>query len=170
MDKASFDNLKKEWTLENIKDEQLTLEEVDAKQSLCIRQCQDTFVRVTGKVSHILLLNCKKVGVVFDSVVTSFEIMRCNSVEIQAMTEVKMISVERSEEVTLYINKESVDALKIVTNNSSQVAVTVPRPDPENKDEDIMVSKSIPEQFVTSIDKGTGELNTKTIDRVNDFF
>ena len=44
-DKANYDNLKKEWTLENVKDEQLTLEEIDAKQSLCIRQCQDTFVR-----------------------------------------------------------------------------------------------------------------------------
>ena len=99
MDKAKYDDLKKEWTLENIKDEQLTLEEIDAKQSLCISQCQDTFVRVTGKVSHILLINCKKVGVVFDSVVASFEVMRCNSVEIQVSN--VRLTFERFSNLTL---------------------------------------------------------------------
>ena len=55
------------------------------------------------------------------------------------MTDVKLMSVERSEGVTLYINKESVDNVRVVTNNASQVNVVVPRSDPENKDETIMV-------------------------------
>ena len=57
----------------------------------------------------------------------------------QSMTDVKLMSVERSEGVTLYINKESVDNVRVVTNNASQVNVVVPRSDPENKDETIMV-------------------------------
>ena len=83
MDQAKYNELKKEWTVEGIKDSQLTLDGVDAKQSVCIANCQDTFVKIAGKVSHVLLINCKKVGVVFDTVVASFEVMRCNSVEIQ---------------------------------------------------------------------------------------
>jgi len=169
MDQAKYNELKKEWTVEGIKDSQLTLDGVDAKQSVCIANCQDTFVKITGKVSHVLMINCKKVGVVFDTVVASFEVMRCNSVEIQSMTDVKLMSVERSEGVTLYINKESVDNVRVVTNNASQVNVVVPRSDPENKDETIMVSKSVVEQFVTSIDKATGDLVTKPIDRANDY-
>ena len=84
MDQAVFNDQKKEWNVDGVKDGNLTLDQIDEKHAVCISKCQDTFIQIKGKVSHILLLNCKKVGLVFDTVVSSVEIMRCQSVEVQA--------------------------------------------------------------------------------------
>merc|ERR1712079_65336 len=168
MDQAVFNDQKKEWNVDGVKDGNLILDQIDEKHAVCISKCQDTFIQIKGKVSHILLLNCKKVGLVFDTVVSSVEIMRCQSVEVQVMVDASMFSLERSESVTIYLNKESKDKARIVTNNSSLVSVGIPKENPE--DGSLMVDvKSIVEQFVTSINKETGALETKPLDRKNDF-
>ena len=84
------------------------------------------------------------------------------------MVDACMFNLERSESVTIYLNKESKDKARIVTNNSSLVSVGIPKENPE--DGSLMVDvKSIVEQFVTSINKETGALETKPLDRKNDF-
>ena len=83
MEQAVFNDQKKEWSVEGVKDGNITLDQIEEKHAVCISECQDTIVQIKGKVNHILLLNCKKVGLVFDSVVTSVEVMRCQSLKVQ---------------------------------------------------------------------------------------
>ena len=83
MEQAVFNDQKKEWSVEGVKDGNITLDQIEEKHAVCISECQDTIVQIKGKVNHILLLNCKKVGLVFDSVVSSVEVMRCQSLKVQ---------------------------------------------------------------------------------------
>ena len=75
-----------------------------------------------------------------------------------------MFNVERSESVIIYLNKESRDKARIVTNNSSLVSVGIPKYPWDTHDE-----KPIIEQFVTSFNKETGELETHPLNRGGDF-
>ena len=72
------------------------------------------------------------------------------------LVDVNMFNVERSESVIIYLNKESRDKARIVTNNSSLVSVGIPKYPWNTHDE-----KPIIEQFVTSFNKETGELETE---------
>ena len=83
MEQAVFNDQKMEWSVEGVKDGDITLDQIEEKHAVCISECQDTIVQIKGKVNHILLLNCKKVGLVFDSVVSSVEVMRCQSLKVQ---------------------------------------------------------------------------------------
>ena len=72
--------------------------------------------------------SCKKTSVVLDSVVSSVEFVNCQSVQMQVLTKVHTISIDKTDGCQIYLNAGSLD-VSIVTAKSSEMNVLVPKPD-----------------------------------------
>merc|ERR1712071_722044 len=101
-------------------------------------------LKATGKCNNIIIDSCKKVAIVFDTVVSSCEFINCQSVQMQVLGKVPTISVEKTDGCQMFVNKESVN-VEIVTAKSSEMNVMIPVGDD-------FVEQPVPEQFKTTIE------------------
>lgn len=82
----------------------------------------------SGKVNSIVLDSCKKTSIVLDSVVSSVEFVNCQSVQMQVLTKVPTISIDKTDGCQIYLNQASLD-VSIVSAKSSEMNVLVPKAD-----------------------------------------
>lgn len=137
----------KKWEVEYYKNKpDLVIDGAEANQSVYVFKCEGSTVKVNGKCNNIIIDSCKKVAVVFDTVVSSVEFINCQSVQMQVLGKVPTISVEKTDGCQMFINKESV-GVEIVTAKSSEMNVMIPVGD------DFM-EQPVPEQFKTVINGG----------------
>ena len=54
-------------------------------------------LQVNGKVNSIMLDNCKKVGVVFESVVACFEAVNCSGLQVQVTTSCPSLNIDKTD-------------------------------------------------------------------------
>ena len=85
-------------------------------------------VMTPGKVNSIVLDSCKKTSIVLDSVVSSVEFVNCQSVQMQVLTKVPTISIDKTDGCQIYLNQASLD-VSIVSAKSSEMNVLVPKAD-----------------------------------------
>merc|ERR1711962_1711715 len=121
----------------------LVIDGAEANQSVYVFKCEGSTVKVNGKCNNIIIDSCKKVAVVFDTVVSSVEFINCQSVQMQVLGKVPTISVEKTDGCQMFINQESI-GVEIVSAKSSEMNVVIP-------DGDDVVEQPIPEQFKTTI-------------------
>jgi len=135
----------KKWVVEYFKKKpDLVIDGAEPNQSVYIYKCEGSTVKVNGKCNNIIVDSCKKVAVVFETVVSSCEFINCQSVQMQVLGKVPTISVEKCDGCQMFLNKESVN-VEIVTAKSSEMNVMIPVGDD-------FVEQPIPEQFKTVID------------------
>merc|ERR1712226_826672 len=147
----------KKWVVEFMKNNPRGhISQTEPNQTVYIYKCEGTTVKVDGKVNAITLDSCKKVAVVFDTVVSSCDVINCQSVQMQVTGKVATISVEKTDGCQMFINKESV-GVEIVSAKSSEMNVMVPVGDD-------FVEQPIPEQFKTVI--AGGKLKTAATESV----
>jgi adenylyl cyclase-associated protein len=147
----------KRWNVEYFKNKpDIEITELEVNQSVYVFKCEGSTVKVDGKCNNIIIDSCKKVAVVFGSVVSSCEFINCQSVQMQVLGKVPTISVEKTDGCQMFLNKESVGA-EIVTAKSSEMNVMIPVGDD-------FVEQPIPEQFKTLI--AGGKLKTSATESV----
>jgi adenylyl cyclase-associated protein len=100
--------------------------------------------QVTGKVNAISLDGCTRCGLLFDTVVSSCEIVNCKSVEVQCTGTAPTVAIDKTDGCQLYLSADALHA-DITTAKASEVNVIVPG-DSEGDDPK---EAAIPEQFVT---------------------
>ena len=101
-------------------------------------------VVVKGKVNAITLDSCKKMAVVFDSVVAGIETINCSSCTVQVKDLVQTVTVDKCNGTQVILNRESLNC-EIVSAKSSELNVVVPG---ENEGDEFK-EFAIPEQFVS---------------------
>ncbi|XP_073525884.1 uncharacterized protein [Phyllobates terribilis] len=132
----------RKWVVENhIGKKDLVISECDSKQSVYVYGCKDSVLQVQGKVNNITLDKCSKMGIVFQDVVAAFEVVNCNSVEVQSQGSAPTISVDNTSGCQLYLSKESLGA-SITTAKSSEINVLV------SSEEGDWGEHSLPQQYV----------------------
>jgi len=137
----------KKWNVEYFKNNpDIQINDVEPNHSVYVFKCEGSTVKVNGKCNNIIIDGCKKVAVVFNSVVSSCEFINCQSVQMQVLGKVPTISVEKTDGCQMFLNAESVGA-EIVTAKSSEMNVMIPVGDE-------FVEQPIPEQFKTVITGG----------------
>jgi len=147
----------KRWNVEYFKNKpDIEINELEVNQSVYVFKCEGSTIKVNGKCNNIIIDSCKKVAVVFGSVVSSCEFINCQSVQMQVLGKVPTISVEKTDGCQMFLNAESVGA-EIVTAKSSEMNVMIP------VGEDF-VEQPIPEQFKTVI--AEGKLKTSATESV----
>ena len=74
----------KKWAVEYFKgNPNLVVEGTETNQSIYVFRCENSTLKVEGKVNNIVVDGCKKMAVVFDNVVSSCEFINCQSVQMQ---------------------------------------------------------------------------------------
>jgi len=137
----------KRWNVEYFKNKpDIEINELEVNQSVYVFKCEGSTIKINGKCNNIIIDSCKKVAVVFGSVVSSCEFVNCQSVQMQVLGKVPTISVEKTDGCQMFLNSDSIGA-EIVTAKSSEMNVMIPSGDE-------FVEQPIPEQFKTIIDGG----------------
>jgi adenylyl cyclase-associated protein len=134
----------KKWVVEYFKgNNNLSIEDSQTNQSVYMYKCEGSTLKVTGKCNNIIIDSCKKVAVVFDAVVSSCEFINCQSVQMQVISTVPTITVEKTDGCQMFLSKDAL-GVEIVTAKSSEMNVCIPSGDE-------FVEQPLPEQFKTLI-------------------
>ncbi|KAI9021989.1 adenylate cyclase associated N terminal-domain-containing protein [Hyaloraphidium curvatum] len=135
------------WSVENfVGDKEIVVEGVEAKQIVYIYNLQDCTVQVKGKVNAVAIDNCRKTGILLESVVSSVEVVNSKSLQVQVTGKAPTVSVDKTDGFHLFLSAEGLDT-ELLSSKSSEVNVSFP------KGED-WEEKAVPEQFITKIKDG----------------
>ncbi|KAI3509578.1 hypothetical protein L1887_24956 [Cichorium endivia] len=140
----------RKWVVENqigVKD--LSIDECDPRQTIYVFGCKDSLLQVKGKVNNITLDKCTKMGIVFMDVVAAFEIVNCNSVEVQCQGAAPTISIDNTAGCQLYLSRHSLEA-SITTAKATEVNVMVPALDPDAD----LAEHPLPQQYIHTYQDG----------------
>jgi len=134
----------KRWNVEYHKNNKcISIPETEANQSVYIFKCEGSTIQIGGKCNNIILDQCKKTGIVFQSAVSGIEFINCQSVQVQVLGSVPTISVDKTDGCQMFLSKECMD-VNIITAKSSEMNVMIP-----NGEE--FVEQPLPEQFRTTL-------------------
>ncbi|XP_077989965.1 adenylyl cyclase-associated protein 1-like isoform X2 [Glandiceps talaboti] len=103
----------------------IVIETTALKQTVYIYKCNNCTIQVKGKINSITADGCKKTGIALDSLVSSLDIINCQSVQAQVMEKIPTISIDKTDGAQIYLSKESLECT-IVTAKSSAMNVLVP--------------------------------------------
>jgi len=132
----------KKWLVEFFKgNPSLSIDDAQVNQSVYVYKCEGSTLKVSGKCNNIIVDSCKKVAVVFESVLSSIEFINCQSVQMQVTGSVPTISIDKTDGCQMFLSKDSL-GVEIVTAKASEMNVAIP-------DGEDYVEQPIPEQFKT---------------------
>jgi len=127
----------------------LNLEVKDPKQQAYIYNCEGATVQITGKIKSIILDTCTRCNLVFDTAISTCEIVNCKSVQIQVKKTCPSFSIDKTDGCLVYLSKESIPITTFVTSKSSEMNVSWP------DENDEMKEAPIPEQFQHKLVNGS---------------
>ena len=90
-----------------------------------------------------MLDQCKKTGLVFDSVVAGVELVNCQSVQVQIMGSSPTIAVDKTDGCQMFLSADSL-GINIISSKSSEMNVLI-------RKDDEFVEIPVPEQFRTTV-------------------
>jgi len=138
----------RKWFVEYQKNNKnIVIDDTSMDQTVYIFKCEGSVIQVKGKLNNIILDSCKKTSLVFDSLVSSFEVVNCQSAEVQVMGTINSCIIEKTDGCQIYLSKESI-GLEVVTSKSTTMNLLLP------KDDGQYTELPIPEQFKTQIKDG----------------
>ncbi|XP_065166269.1 adenylyl cyclase-associated protein 1 isoform X2 [Atheta coriaria] len=138
----------KKWMIEYQKgNHNLLVEGAEMNNVVYLFKCTDSTVTVKGKINSITLDSCKKTSVVFDSLVSAVEFINCQSVQMQVLSKVPTISIDKTDGCQMYLSNDSLN-VEIVSSKSSEMNVLVPKPNGD------YAEYPIPEQYKTTVVPG----------------
>jgi adenylyl cyclase-associated protein len=121
----------------------LVISDTNKSQTVYAYKCTKCTIKVEGKINAIILDNCKRVAVVFDSVIGTCEFVNCQSIQAQVLGVVPTISVDKTDGCQVFLSKDSLQC-EFITAKSSEMNISVPK-----GDEGDFSEFAIPEQFRT---------------------
>ncbi|KAI3384070.1 hypothetical protein SNEBB_000282 [Seison nebaliae] len=140
----------KKWIVEYVENNNEVIIDVDdMRQNVYIYKCSNSFVKINGKVSNIVIDSCKKTAFCFDSVVSSVEFINCQRCKGQVLVNAPTICFDKTQDCSFYLSK-SHEQTELVTSMISGITVLFP----SKTDENDFVEHPIPEQFKSTISNG----------------
>jgi len=127
----------------------IVLDEVDMKQGAYIYGCNNCTIQIKGKISAVTLDSCKKTALVVENVVSSLDIVNCQTIQCQILGRAPTAVVDKTDGLNLFLSKECLD-IEIFTAKSSELNLSIP---PAKQGGDY-VERPISEQLRTVIVNG----------------
>lgn len=140
-------------TTESVKKESasgvLTVEVSDPKQQVYLYNCHGVTVKVNGeKFKSLILDKCEKCNVVFNTVISSAEVVNCKKIQFQTDGLCPVFTIDKTIGCLIWLSKESAAISSFVSSMSSELNVNFP-------DGVDMKELPIPEQFVHRLVNGS---------------
>mmetsp|Transcript_11063 Transcript_11063/g.20272 ORF Transcript_11063/g.20272 Transcript_11063/m.20272 type:complete len:504 (+) Transcript_11063:77-1588(+) len=130
----------------------------DPKQQVYIYKCQNVTIQITGKLKSVVLDDCTKCGVVFDTAISACEVVNCKSVQVQATNVCPSFAIDKTDGIVIHLTNEAIGTTSFVTSKSSEMNVSWPDDEGEVKE------APIPEQFMHKL------VNGKLTSQVSDLY
>eukprot|EP01111_Echinosteliopsis_oligospora_P006038 TRINITY_DN199_c0_g1_i3.p1 TRINITY_DN199_c0_g1~~TRINITY_DN199_c0_g1_i3.p1 ORF type:complete len:169 (-),score=54.84 TRINITY_DN199_c0_g1_i3:68-574(-) len=149
------------WVVEYVKGAKDVVISIDnPKQRVYIYKANDAAIVIKGKCNSVVVDASIKTAVVFDDIMATTEVVNSKKIQLQANGAVPTIIVDKTNELTIYIQSPSGLKAEIVTSSATEVNVVTPG---KSEDED-PTEQAIPCQFVTTFNGG--KLVTKPVEHV----
>jgi adenylyl cyclase-associated protein len=130
-----------------------TIHVFDSKQKVFISDCHDVSIHLQGyKIKAILIDHCSDLNVIFDTVISSCDVVNCQRIAVQTIGVCPSFAVDKTDDMKVWLTKESMSLSNFVTSKSTGVIVSVPRGDSE--DDCDRKEVSLPEQYVHKFHDG----------------
>jgi len=133
----------------------LPADEIEPKHSVYMYKCEKCTLNIPSKVNGVIIDSGKRLGVVFQDVISGCEIVNSQSINVQSCGKIPNFAVDKASSVQIILSKDSLNA-QVVTSKCDSVNIMFP------KDGD-HAELPVPEQFVTTVTKD-GKLNTTTLE------
>uniref|UniRef100_H2YWX0 C-CAP/cofactor C-like domain-containing protein n=1 Tax=Ciona savignyi TaxID=51511 RepID=H2YWX0_CIOSA len=121
----------------------LKIKDTEMKQTVYMYKCVNSVLTIDEKINSIVLDSCKKVGLVFTSVVSGVELINCQSMTVQCQGQMPTVSIDKTDGCLIYLSNECLDC-EIISAKSSEMNVSIPKEDGD------FVEYPIVEQFRTN--------------------
>lgn len=139
------------WFCENQEDVQLEIPDVQMKQSVYVYKAKNSVITVPTKCKSIQLDSCFKTTIVFNSIVSSLEVVNGKRITIIIQESCPSITIDKTNGCSVVLNEASVkEPPNIVTSLASELNIVVPGKTPE----DDPVEMAVAEQFLTTYKDG----------------
>ena len=149
------------WFIENYSGGQVTInaDELTTKHNVYIYKCDGTLITLPSKCKAICLDSCNKCNLIFESVVSTVEVVNSKNIGIQVNQNAPSVAIDKSASIQVFLTKQAVEALpNFVTSNITAVNVVVPG----KAENDDPIELPIPEQYI-SVFKGPHALVTEHV-------
>ncbi|KAJ1457056.1 adenylate cyclase associated C terminal-domain-containing protein [Pelagophyceae sp. CCMP2097] len=135
------------WMVENQTAEQgvitITIDPNEGtKHTVYICGCYGATIDIKGKCKGVAVDGCAKTNVLFDSCISSLEIVNSKSMKCQSRGLIPSVAIDKTDGICVYLSKESLPVTTFTTSKSSDMQIAFPDEEGE------MVEAPIPEQFV----------------------
>jgi adenylyl cyclase-associated protein len=122
-------------------DGMLKIDITDPKQQVYMYNCDGIALQISGKFKSLILDKCNNCSVVYDTLISSAEMVNCQKIKMQVLGVCPVFTIDKTKNVLVWLSKESVSVSSFTTSLSSEMNVTFP-------DGEDMKELPIPEQFV----------------------
>jgi len=129
----------------------------DPKQQVYLYNCVGISVKVSGKFKALILDKCTKCSVVFDSVISSTEIVNSKKIQLQTTGICPAFAIDKTVGCLIWLSEESASVSTFTSSMSSEMNVSFP-------DGDDQKEAPLPEQFMHKIVGG------KVMSEVSDLY
>ena len=134
----------------------------DPKQQVYLYNCDGITVKINGKFKSLVLDKCEKCSVVYDTVISSAEMVNCKKVQLQVDGICPVFTIDKTINVLVWLSAASAAVTSFTTSLSSEMNVSFP--DGENDDRKEV---PIPEQFVHKLNTSNNTLLSVVSDLYN---
>lgn len=137
------ENQTKESALKESSNGILNVEISDPKQQVYIYNCEEVSIQIkgSGKFKSLILDNCEKVNVQFDTIISGCEIVNSKKIGVQTDGVCPVFTIDKTIGVTLWLSEATYPISNFTTSMSSEMNVNIP-------DGDDRKELPIPEQFI----------------------
>jgi len=120
------------------------------KEQVYIYKCENATIQIKGKLKSVILDSCVKSNLVFESAISSCEVVNCKRIQIQSTGICPSYSIDKTDGCLVYLSAEAVPVSGFVTSKSSEMNVSwLDEKSGEQKE------APIPEQFVHKLQNGS---------------
>ncbi|BFZ61468.1 suppressor of rasval19 [Saitoella coloradoensis] len=142
-----------QWIIENWENvaEPMVID-AEINQTVFIVGCTGVTIQIKGKVNAVSVASCTKTNVVVDSLVSSFDLVKCKSFALQVLDKAPTIIADQCDSGLIYLSQQGLD-VEILTSQCSSININVPG---AGEDGDY-AERAVAEQFKTVIKNGTLE-------------
>lgn len=97
------------------------VEVTDPKQQVYIYKCENVTIQIAGKLKSLVMDNCTKCGVVFDTAISACEVVNCQRVQVQATNLCPSFSIDKTDGIVIHLTNEGIASSSFVTSKSSEM-------------------------------------------------
>jgi adenylyl cyclase-associated protein len=113
-------------------------------------KCEGATIQLKGKLKSVILDSCKKTNIIFDTAISSCEVVNSKSVQIQATGICPSFAIDKTDGCLVYLSEAAVSVTSFVTSKSTEMNVSWPDERSGEQKE-----APIPEQFVHRLMNGS---------------